>query len=375
MSEQEPRPTQATVAGALVILGSLVVVLGAWERISTLQTLESQRALETWLRDASLTGSVGVEGLSTTIRVMCVVGAAAATAAIVLGVQTFKRSLSARVVLTALSPLLLLGGAATGVFLAPMAVLGVALLWARPTRDWYAGRPWVAAEKERREARAARLQSQRRPEAPARPDPFAPPAPPMPPVPPAAPGAQDPAAPAAPAPWGAPPGQQQPWGQPPAPQPWGQQQQWAPPVRAERGMRPRALVSACVLTWVGSALAAIAFAVSALAVGAQRSELYDDMVRQQPAIADQLSEQDVVIVIYAMLGAFVVWCLVAAGLAALAYAGRNWARITLIVSAVGAALLTVVMAIGAPPVLLVLLLLGASIRLLLRPEVSAWYRA
>lgn len=361
MSQPEPRPTQATIAGALIIGGSIVVILGAYERIATLQTLEVQRSLETWLDDARL--GMGVETFSRIIRVLCIVGAAAAAAAAVLGAQVFKRSLSARTALTVLSPFLLVGGTATQTFLAPMVVLGIVLLWLQPTRDWYAGKPWVAAEKARREARLARSAP---PAPPARPDPFAPPAPPVPPTPTgssapgAAAGPAAPGAPSYPTPWTAPPGYGKPgYGQPPA----------------VRGPRPQSLVTACVVSWIASGVAALGFVVAGIGVLTSGDEVFAELQRQQPELARDIDQSTFAAVAAVVFAGFVLWCLGALVLAFLTWQGRDWARITLVVSAATAAVVCLVGAISAPPVLIVMVALLATVRLLLRPEVAAWCRA
>ncbi|MEQ6902764.1 hypothetical protein, partial [Nocardioides sp. YIM 152588] len=138
------RPSQATLAGWLIIGGSIVLVLTAWERISSLHTLEVQEELQRVLSEPPVSGTgLTVSSLSTTVRVLCMVAAGAATASTILGFQALKRSTTARIVLTGLAPLVLVGGFATASFFAPMVVAGIAMLWLQPTRDWFAGRPWV----------------------------------------------------------------------------------------------------------------------------------------------------------------------------------------------------------------------------------------
>lgn len=344
MSEQQSRPGQATLAGALIIGGSVVLVLSAWQRISTLHTLEVQRELELMLADQPSGMGISVDTLATIVRVLCLVGAGAAAASTILGFQVFKRSISARIALTALSPLLLVGGLATAGFLAPMVVAGIALLWLQPTRDWYVGRPWVQRLDQRRAAASATPST---PSAPSAPTPLAPPAPS--------------ASPAEPA------------GGPGQPSPYG-----VPPATVSRtyaaAARPGALVAGCVVAWVFSTVTVAFLALSALALGTQSQQVYDELREQQPDLAAELSKGELMASMYVVIGGLIVWSLAAIVLAGVAFVGHNWARILLAISAAVAGLLSIVMAIAAPPMVVLVLVFAASTWLLLRPEVSAWYR-
>ncbi|NHA01450.1 hypothetical protein G5V59_20940 [Nocardioides sp. W3-2-3] len=219
MSEQQARPVQATLAGGLIIGGSLLLIALAWERVSLLNTLDVREGLQEWLTRNEVRG-LTVEEITATIRVLCIVGGGAAAASAILGFQVFQRSTSARLVLAGLAPLLLVGGLATSTPLGILAVLGVALLWAQPTRDWYAGRPWAEQHRERREQRLALMRSG---------------SPTLPPASPASPAPQQ--------------------GQAPVPPPPG-----APALPRERPLavrRPGALTGGCILTWVLTPLVAL----------------------------------------------------------------------------------------------------------------------
>ena len=134
MPENAPRPGQATFAAWLIIGGSVILVLTAWQRISTLHTLEVQEELRAGAVGAAARPAPGSgsNGLKTTIRVMCMVAAAAATASTILGLQALRRSTSARLALTLLAPLVLIGGFATAGFFAPLVVAGVVHALAAP---------------------------------------------------------------------------------------------------------------------------------------------------------------------------------------------------------------------------------------------------
>ncbi|GAA1504913.1 hypothetical protein [Nocardioides humi] len=336
MSQEQPRPGQATLAGALIVGGSVFVVLAAWQRISSLHTLEVQEELQRVLTEP-MTANLGlsVDGLATAIRILCLVGAGAATASAILGIQVFKRSAGARVALTVLAPLLFVGGLATAGFLAPMVLAGIALLWLQPTRDWYAGRPWIQRYEERRAARLAALRP---------------------------PGAQAP--PGTPAP----PAVVPPSGPAPLPPPGAR-------GRVDRGARPPALVAACVLTWIASGLVVLALALVGTWVAQHREQVFADVVRDQPSWLDtsQVTEADVVASVYLLLGGVAAWALGAAVLAVLALVGQNWARITLAISGGCAALLALLLSLGVWPLVILVAMLAGSTWLLIRPEVARWY--
>lgn len=338
MSKDQVRPGHATLAGALIIGGSIIVVLSAWERISTLHTLEAQEELQRILADPPMSGTgLSADGLATLVRVLCLVGAGAAAASTILGFQVFKRSMSARLALTALSPLLLVGGMATAGFLAPMVVAGIALLWLQPTRDWYAGRPWVQRYEERRAARLAGLRPSDGP------------------------GQSVAGESSTPAPGTTLLGQAS--GQPHQP-------------GVVRRIRPTALVAACALTWCASTLVVIGLGIIAVVLPSQSDELLAEITREQPKMVEtyDFTEASLLGGMYVMLVGLALWAVAAMVLAALAFLGQNWARITLVVSAVCGGVLALVMAVGAWPLAILVAVFALSTWLLLRPEVGRWYQ-
>lgn len=355
VSTQSPRPGQTTLAGWLIIGGSIVLVLTAWQRISTLHTLEVQEELRRVLSEPGLDGlGMSVSTLSEVIRVLCMVAAGAATASAILGFHALRRSTSARLALTLLAPLIAVGGFATAGFFAPMVVAGVVMLWLRPTRDWFAGRPW-APQRLERGATAAREK---------RPDPFAPPAP--------EPPTADPAAPAAPPPYegvyGAPAPEQPVAGQPAHPP-----QAPAAAVPA----RPGRLIAACVITWVSTLTVAGVMGLAALLLLADPS-LMDQAIADaegQGVDLRGLGRDELTAATVAVSAVFVGWSLAAAVLAILAYRRVEWARIVLIISGALAGLLMLVMAIMAPFLVVLVAAAAVTCALLLRPEVASWFRS
>lgn len=359
MSQEQARPGHATLAGSIIVGCSVIVVLSAWERISTLRTIESQEALQRTLADPPMSGlGLTIDGYTDLLQTLCVIGAAAATAAAILGVQVFKRSTSARLVLTGLSPVLLVGGLAAGDFFGPMVVTGIVLLWLQPTRDWYAGRPWAQAHEQRRAERLADLRPPKTPTVPpataetpsqhASGTDGASPAPPSP-------------APSGPAPAGPVFGE-------PVPQ-------YARPDGVRRS-RPQALVAACSLTWLTSTLVLLGIGLTAAFLPSQSDELLAEVTREEPRMVElyDVTENSLLIALYLMLVVFAIWAVAAIVLAWLAYIGQNWARITLVVSAITAGVLVLAVAIGAWPLLILVVVFGMSAWMLLRPEVGRWYQ-
>jgi hypothetical protein len=352
MPEKAARPGQATFAAWLIIGGSVILVATAWQRISTLHTLEVQEELQRVLSEPPLSGTgLGLDGLQTTIRVMCMVAAAAATASAILGVQALRRSTGARLALTLVAPLVLIGGFATASFFAPLVVAGVCMLWLRPTRDWFAGRPWATSTS----ALAHR-----------RPDPFAPQA--RPDTDHHAPPAQGPRSPA-PSPASAEPGPFRGEYGAPLPEP-------GPPSSPYdvRGRRPGALVAACVIVWASSVIVSGFMLLISLVMAVARDQLFDEVERQQPDFDMQgLSQAELATGTYVATAFVVLWCAAAFVLAVLAFRGLSWARIALVVCT-GTAGLVLLGATFLNPLLVVLLAADlATIWLLLRSDVTAWF--
>jgi hypothetical protein len=351
--DPQQRPGQATLAGGLIIGGSIVVVLTAWQRIATLHTIEAQERLQQAVSQPAFDGlGMSLDTLSTVVRVLCLVAAGAATAATILGFQVFKRSTSARIALTVLAPLLLIGGFATEGFFAPMVVAGITLLWLQPTRDWYAGRPWRQRYEQRRSDRIAALRSPGQAATP--PSPTGPTAPP---VAPTEPGLQGEHGVPAHAPQGSPASE-------------------APDGAGIRERRPPGLVLACVMTWVTSSLVILSLVATAVVASIQRDELMVEIEKQQGELVETygLTETDLLAAVYLMVGGLVLWAIAAIVLAYLTFRRHNWARITLAVSSAVAGVTALAMSIGNPALILLVAILAISTWLLLRADVAAWFR-
>ncbi len=313
-----------TLAAWLIMVGSAIVVAMVFDRVGTLHTLETRESVEKFLAEppgADL--GVGVDGVLTLLRVISMVTAGCATAAAILGYQVLRRSRSARLALTVIAVPLFLTGMVTGGFVSSVVAAAALMLWLQPSRDWFrdpgAAAPRVGALAPRMSAPA---------DAPALP------------VSASAPAAQGPerAAQAAPE-------------------------------------RPPAVVGACVLTWTGSGLTALALAASAVVLALDPDVLLDEAHRQNPDLADQgVTDGMLTAMAFAMVAGVVLWCVAAAVLAILVFHRVGWARVVLLVSAgVAAAISLVGAAIGGVLLLVPFAAAVAGLALLLRPSTTAWF--
>lgn len=135
-----PRPRQVTLASGLIMAGSLVVVLTAFERVANLRSLDSRRAVEEFLAEPPGEGlGLDVDGVLSIIQVLSMVAGACAAAAAILGFQLLQRSRSARLALGIIAVPLFLSGIATAGFMASMVAAAVVMLWFQPSRDWFDG--------------------------------------------------------------------------------------------------------------------------------------------------------------------------------------------------------------------------------------------
>lgn len=327
VSEPSPsaRPRQVTLAGWLTVVGSAVVVLLVFDRVSGLHTLETRESVERFLAEPPGRDlGVGTDGILTLMRVAALVTGGCAAAAAILGWHVLRRSRSARLVLTVVAVPLFLTGLVTGGFVSSLVAGSVVMLWMQPARDWFDG----ITRPEPEPVRAAPAPQQ------AAPPPVA--------------AAAAPYAATAPA--------------------------TARPQVAVTG-RPSSVTWAGILTWVGSGLTLAGTIASGIYLGLQPDVLLDEVRAQNPDLESQGVSDDLLVgVSFAMLAGFALWCAAACLIAYFVVRGHEWARITLIVSAATA---TAVFLLGTVAgAFLLALTLGtsvATIMLLVRPEARAWF--
>jgi len=382
------RPPQVSLASGIVMFSSVVVLLTAWERVTSLRTLETQEAIRDVLADAPFS-SLGLTVSSTTelLRVSCMVAAACACATAILGWYVRKPDRSSRLALTLFAVVVFLTGIPAGGLAGSFVAAGAAMLWMQPAREWFATGRWTPPEPARPKERgtADRDASGRTPwDAPGAPgapgpaDPWG-----RPPADSAAPDTPPPAS----RPFGepGPPAQQHPVDRPaesPYGQPLAQQPVPAPypqpaPDWQRRQLllaRPGAMVAAFVITVVtAGGLLTLSLLWLAIA-GFSPDFLQTVLEQQQPELLDDgLSLEQVRTTVFALAGAFVVWCLVALVLAGFAMARREWARRGLMVSAAFSAGACFALVLNTPLVLLPAAAALATVVCLRRVEVRRWF--
>lgn len=337
------RPRQVTVAGWLIMVGSVIVVATVFERLAGLNSIDTREGVEKFLSEPPGDGlGLEVDGVLTVIRTLAMVAAGCATAAAILGYHVLQRSRSARLGLTILALPLFLSGMATGGFMSSVVVAAAVMLWVQPARDWFDGVNRIRAEAATRDGAAPR------------PDHSGP----------AAPGTGS-----GPRPF---PG----FGAPPTPggTPYEltDNRRLVPPVPADPATRPGAVVWACALTWACSGLTLVGMVLAVLMVLIAPDLLFDEL-RKNPDYVDQgLSDSTMTTAIYVTSGIGIVWSLAASVLAALVYRRLPWARIGLLASAGVAAVVCLVATVS--NFLLVVPLAAAlvTVVLLIRPDTRAW---
>jgi hypothetical protein len=359
MSETKlPRPGQATLAGWLIVLGSLLTVVGAWDQISGLRSLETRERVEAVLAEPPLAGSgIGLDGILDLMHIMALVTGAMAAAAVILGWHVLQRNKQARLALTIIAAPLFFTGMFGGGFWSTLAAVAVVLLWMSPTRDWFDG---VSPAK--REARGGGDPNQKSYVAPAPPEVSTS----------STAGTGSSAGESGSTTGGVRLSEKQ-------PPPWtggvAQATNTAP------GRRLGAVTAAAVLTWVGSGFTALMMLASAVTATAN-PDLILEQVRKQAESDPRMQEvaglyTTDVIVASAWIGAALVTlvCIAAAAFAVFAMRRHPWARVALMISAGVSGLSLLLFALAFPPAVVLFGAAVATFSFLLRPEVSAWFRS
>jgi hypothetical protein len=359
-SKALPRPPQVTMAGWVAIVGSVFVVIGVWEVIANLRSLDTRERVEKMLSESPMDGTgIGVDDWLSIMHTVSLVAAGCATAAAILGWHVLKRSRGARVGLTVVAVPLFVTGLFAGAFLSSMVAVAAALLWTKPSRDWFDG--IAAAPPPSRRSESAGWP----PAAGGPPGAGGPPAPsgpsyrlPPPPGSPQSPGSAD---------------------QPPPP-PYPFQRTPVPPPAAMGSQgpafstaRPTELLQACLVTWVCAGFVLMGSALVLLAMGLDPS-LAKDIYEQDETFADAgLTPDSMRSFFLTICSVIAVWSTGAIALAVFAFLGRNWARIGLVAFAVSAGLFCLVLGVSSPVLLIPATACGAAAFLLLRPQVRSWF--
>ena len=332
MTDTTPRPSHTTIAAGMVIAGSVMVVVTVGEQIAAIHSLETRQMVSQFLAETG-TG-LDVPAALVVFRTAMMVVAGCATAAAILGYHVLKRSRRARLGLTLLAVPLFFGGLFTGGFLTSLVAASSMLLWVGPSRAWLDRKPL-----------------------PEPPDPWGTRRPPAswPPPPPTTERTD------------VPPPHAGTYGAPPPPE---------PPARVP-DKRPDAVVWACVLTWAFSALTVALLGASLTLLVADASLVFTELERQNPELLAEtgFTRDDMLRTLYVVLGAAVAWAVLAMVLAAFAYRRRAGARVGLMVCAGLAGALCVTGGLSAGVLLVPGLACLATVLLLTRANVRAWFAA
>jgi hypothetical protein len=143
----------------------------------------------------------------------------------------------------------------------------------------------------------------------------------------------------------------------------------------ELGRRPSALLTACLLTWCCTAFAAVLLVISIVTLAHDAQPVLDEAYRQNPQLADQgLSQDDVLVMLYAVIGVVLLATAAAAAFAIVLFRGYRWAWYALLITAAVSTLFFLVGTLGSLIGLLPAAASGITFACLLRPEVRAWLR-
>lgn len=349
VSDSTPRPSQTTMAAGMVMAGSALVVVTIGEQLTAINSLETRRAVTDFLATTPGTG-LDVPQALTLLRTALMVVAGCATAAAVLGFHVLRRSRPARLGLTVLAVPLFLGGMATGGFLTALVAASSLMLWMNPSRAWLDRTPIPEPRVDRRQPQQPSSTG------------WPPPPPPPSSAPPASPPRTD----------APPPPHAMPFGAPP---PQGAPTLGPPPQALHR--RPDAVVWACVLTWACSGLAVALLAASLTLLVADPSLVWGELERQNPDLVSEsgLTRDELQRATYVTIGIAIGWAVLAMVLAVLAYRRRDGGRVGLVVCAGLAGVLCSLAAVGSVVMLVPAGVCLATVVLLRRPDVRAWYAA
>ena len=366
MSETKlPRPGQATLAGWLIVLGSLLTVVAAWDQIAGLRSLDTRERVEKVLAEPPLDGSgIGLDNILDFMHIAALVTGAFAAAAVILGWHVLQRNKQARLALTVIAAPLFFGGMFGGGFWSTLAAVAVVLLWMSPTRDWFDG---VSPTK--REAEGGGDPDQASYVPPTRQDETASP-----------PSATDPSGPTDPTDSAGPAGPTTGTArlserQPP---PWT-----GPTVHANVASthRPGAVMAAAALTWIGSGVVSLMMIASAVTATANPDLILDQVRKQAESDAAtremaKLYTTDIIIAsAWSMAVLVTLVCIAAAVFAFFALRRQAWARVALMITAGLAAFSLLLFALAVPPAVAISLAAVAAFSFLLRPETAAWFRS
>lgn len=341
-----PRPPQVTMAGWVSIVGSLFLVIGMFDAVAGLRSIESRERVTDLLKEPQFKGlDIGVEQWLDLMHQVYLAAGAMAAAAVVLGWYVLRGHQGARIGLTVVALPLFIAGMFANQITASLVAVSAVILWGRPARDWFAGRPVRQVSALRQPSPPSGPSAGQQPSLPPHQQPQRPDLPDV-------------------------PGGHWQVSQSPAPHVgFGIPQ---PPVVLDR--RPGPLVAACITTWVTCALV-VAFAGLGLLAMLLSPDLVAEARRQQPSIDDLgLTDREIRATFYWTLGASLLWSLGAMGFALAVFLRKAWARPWLLACALGA-LAASVLLLQAVVTIVTAAASAVVVWLLTRPEVTLWLKS
>jgi hypothetical protein len=347
------------MAAGFVIGGSIGIVVTVAGQLGALHSLETQQQVTAFVTDGpGRELGMDLESALGWMRVILMVVAGCATAAVVAGFEVLRCNRGARTFLTVLAVPIFLGGFVAGGFLTALVAASIALLWVGPSAQWlhdgpatskrgFIDRPGVAE----RESQPTGSSERPRLTAPSQ----------------SSSQSSQPSQPVASRPSD---GQQA----PPGPQPATARQLFVEQRPTQPPRRPDAVVWACVLVWAGCGLVVMAMAATVAVVAGDPGFIVDQLQQQDEDLA--VEDPDVLVnATYLTAGVLGVWSVVAAVLAVLAFRRRRPGRMGVILSSAAAGVLCLA---GVFASVVLIVPAGAAltaVALMSRPEVRAWYAA
>jgi hypothetical protein len=328
------RPNQVTMAGWMIMVGSVIVVLTVFDQVAGLRSVEVREGVEKFLSEPPGKGlGLTVDGTLGIIRALLLIAAGCATAAAILGWQVLRRDRTARLALTVLAVPLFVTGIVAGGFFSALVAAASLMLWSQPARDWFDG---VTRPQEPVAGRSTGGGGEGGVSTGSAGD---------------GPGPHVPVAPSPYANFGV---------APPAP----------PPMS-----RPDQIVWSAALTWIFCGLTSILLAASAFVLAGDSDSIIAEVRKQQPSVDEAaLSDSTIIAMVVVMIALCLVWAIAASVVAAFVWRGREWARITLMVSALLAGAVSIVGVVAGGVTLPLLVASGVVFRLLLGRQATAWCR-
>ena len=310
----------------MVIVGSVVVVLTAFEQIGSFHTLEVREDVERFLGTTTGEGlGLSTDSALSLLRLLAMIAAGCATAAAVLGWHVLRRHRPSRIALSIIAVPLFLSGIVAGGFFSSLVAASALLLWSRPARDWFDG------------------VSRPRPE-------FVHPS-----------GAREPGH------WSTAP--------PPAEAaPYVGFGTLPPPVKVvEERVRPDQILWACVVSWAFSSLSALALGIGLLALLVDGHSLIDEAMAQNPDLdTSGMSQGALLAGVSVVVAAMFVWASLVVVATYFVWQGRAWARTALLISSAIVVVVALLALFSSLVTLPVLIAAGVVMRLMLTSRAAAW---